>query len=52
MAEFRRQVLRAQARHHVGVAAGRERHHHGDRPARPVQRAQRRGEKDESCDNR
>jgi hypothetical protein len=40
-------MLRAQARHHVGVAAGRERHDHRHRPARPVRRLQRGGNCDE-----
>ena len=36
LSELRGEVLRAEPRHHVGVAAGAERHDDGDRPARPL----------------
>jgi hypothetical protein len=45
-------MLRTQTRHHVGVAAGRERHDHGHRPARPVRRAQRRSRRQQNRDGR
>ena len=52
LAEFGGQMLRAEPRHHVGVAAGAERHDDGHRPGRPVRGVKRAGERGEDGDNR
>ena len=51
LAELGGQVLRAEPRHHVGVAAGAERHDHGHRPGRPIRGAERAGERGEDGDD-
>ena len=52
LAELGGQMLRAEPRHHVGVAAGAERHDDGHRPGRPVRGVKRPGERREDGDDR